>query len=75
MADSVKKYPKKLRNGETIMVDAQLKLWRKRMKKKGLVVGPKRAKQMAQDKQKWQDILEERAAKAAKMNFFGHEDE
>lgn len=75
MADPVKKYPKKLRGGETIMVDSQIALWRKRMKKKGLVVGPKREKEIAQNKQKWQEVLEDRAEKAAKTNLFGYEDE
>lgn len=54
---------------------AGVRAWRERMKKAGTVVGPKRAKEIERNKRMWQEELERRAEKAAKTNFFGHEDE
>lgn len=75
MAEEVKKYPKKLRDRETIMVDEQIARWRKMLKKKGLVTGKNRARQLKDQARRLEKDKTEVAIKTGKLNFFGGDEE
>lgn len=66
---NIKKYRKKLRDREFIEVDAQIALWRKRLKKRGITIGKNTEKRNEiNEKQNAAKALE-RAIR--KRGFFG----
>ena len=71
MPPEIKKYPKKLRDREIIMVDPQLARWRKKLKKLGLRTGKaQEAKKRANERAKERKDTET-AILTGKLNFFG----
>lgn len=70
MSQEVKKYPKKLRGRETIMVDEQLARWRKKLKKKGLVTGPHQAADRRREAARKERNKTEAAILKGKKSFF-----
>jgi hypothetical protein len=75
MAEVVKKYPKKLRGREVLMVDEQIARWRRELKKKGMSVGRHSAKNLADSRKGAARAKERKKLKAGKINFFGLDEE
>lgn len=70
MAEEVKKYPKKLRDREVIMVDTQIARWRKKLKKLGLTTGKYRTRQIKEQKARIEKNKTEVAIVKGKKSFF-----
>lgn len=75
MAEKVKKYQKKLRGRETILVDTQIKLWRKKLKKLGLTSGRHQDDSLRRSRKHVEKVKTEEAIVEGKFNFFGVEEE
>jgi hypothetical protein len=75
MSEYIKKYPKKFRKRETIMVDQQIALWRKKLKKKGLTTGKHVDKDRKASRKHTAKVREEKEIVVGKRNFFGVDEE
>lgn len=71
MAEKVKKYSKKLRGRETIQVDTQLQLWRKKLKKLGLTSGRHQDQSLKHSRKHVEKVKTEEAIVEGRINFFG----